>query len=124
MKLFFGSGMAWPIRTAVDALNYLPVEKKYQYRDGFSMAEAAKSWLAASGSLPSEIAGIVGNDSFNRAHFEYPTAVWSGGIAMTDVMAFVPSGVIAVEAKVDEVFDDLVSVSIMREAARNQGGAE
>jgi hypothetical protein len=97
----------------------LPDDKKHQYRDGFSMAEAAKSWVAANGSLPSEIADIVGSDTLNRAHFEYPTAVWGGGIAMTDVMAFVPSGVIAVEAKVDEVFDDLVSVWIAREAARN-----
>jgi hypothetical protein len=119
VKLLFGSGTERPIRTAVDVPGYLPADKKHQYRDGFSMAEAAKSWVAANGSLPSEIADIVGSDTLNRAHFEYPTAVWGGGIAMTDVMAFVPSGVIAVEAKVEEVFDDLVSVWIAREAARN-----
>jgi hypothetical protein len=119
VNLFFGPGTDRPIRTAIDVLGYLHEDKKYQYRDGFSMAEAAKSWVAANGSLPLEIARVVGSDTLDRAHFEYPTRVWGGGTAMTDVTAFVPDGVIAVEAKVDETFDDLVSVWMKREAARN-----
>jgi hypothetical protein len=39
---------------------------------------------------------------------------------MTDVMAFLPDCIVAVEAKVDEPFDDLVSVWITREAKRNE----
>jgi hypothetical protein len=35
---------------------------------------------------------------------------------MTDVMAFIPNGVIAVEAKVNEPFDDVVSDWIERKA--------
>jgi hypothetical protein len=83
VNLFFGPGTDRPIRTAVDVFSYLPEDKKCQYRDGFSMAEAAKAWVAADGSLPSEIADIVGSDTLERAHFEYPTGVWGGGVAMT-----------------------------------------
>ena len=119
MKLFFAPGMECPVWSAVDVAGYLPDDKKYQYRDGFSMAEAATSWVAANGSLPREIADLVGTNDLDRAHFEYPTRVWGGGQAMTDVMAFVPKGVIAVEAKVDEPFDDIVSVWLNREATRN-----
>jgi hypothetical protein len=119
MKLFFGPGTDQPIRSAIDVRSYLPDDKKYQYCDGFSMAEAAKSWVSSNGSLPFEIANVVGSNELNRAHFEYPTFVWGGGKAMTDVMAFLPRGVIAVEAKVDEPFDDIVFVWIEREAKRN-----
>ena len=45
--------------------------------------------------------------------------VWGGGFAMTDIMAFVPNGVIAVEAKVDEPFDDPVSTWIFKEEKKN-----
>jgi hypothetical protein len=38
---------------------------------------------------------------------------------MTDVMAFIPNGVIAVEAKVDEPLDDLVAAWIFREEKNN-----
>jgi hypothetical protein len=111
VKLFFGPGTDRPIRTPVDVLSYLPEDKKCQFRDGFSMAEAAKSWVAADGSLPSEIADIVGSDTLDRAHFEYPTGVWGGGVAMTDVIALVPNGIIAVEAKVDEWFRNMPASS-------------
>jgi hypothetical protein len=87
-------------------------DKKCQYQDGYSMAEAAKSWVSADGYLPKQIAAIVGSQELNSAHFEYPTMVWGGGTAMTDVMAFFPNGVIAVEAKMNEPFDNLVSVWI------------
>jgi hypothetical protein len=120
LNLFFGPGLDRPVRAALDIVSYLPAAKKYHYRDGYCMAEAAKSWVAANGSLPIEIAAIVGNDGLSRAHLEYPTRVIGGGIAMTDVMAFLPDGgVIAVEAKVDEPFDYPVSIWIEREAKRN-----
>jgi hypothetical protein len=50
---------------------------------------------------------------------QYQTPVWGGGIAFTDMMAFVPDGVVAVEAKVDEPFDNLVLDWICAEAANN-----
>src|SRR5262249_3728809 len=83
------------------------------------MAEAAKCWVAASEKLPPSIANVIGTDELIAAHFEYPTKVWGGGTAMTDIMAFVPKGVIAVEAKVNEPFDDLVSAWIFREEKNN-----
>jgi hypothetical protein len=119
MKLFFGVGTTRPISVATDVRDYLPADKKYHYRDGYSMAEAAKSWVSAGGYLPHEIAAVVGFNDLDSAHFEYPTSVWGGGIAMTDIMAFVPDGIIAVEAKVNEHFDDIVSIWIDREAVRN-----
>ena len=119
MKLYFGPNTDKPVTAALDVQGYLEERKKHQYQDGYSMAEAAKSWVLAGGYLPPSIAAIVGSNELNAAHFEYPTQVWGGGTAMTDIMAFIPSGLIAVEAKVDEPFDDLVSVWIEREAVRN-----
>jgi len=119
MNLYFGFGMDRPIINATDVRGYLEPAKKRQYRDGYSMAEAAKSWVSAGGFLPRSLAEIVGSNDLNAAHLEYPTRVWGGGTAMTDVMAFIPDGVIAVEAKVEEPFDDVVSDWIEREAGRN-----
>jgi hypothetical protein len=115
-KLFFGQGTSNPIVSAVDLRDYLRDDLKYQYQDGFSMAEAAKCWVAAAGCVPPSIAALVGSDKLSSAHFEFPTLVWGRGTAMTDVMAFSPDCVIAVEAKVIEPFDDLVSVWIDRNA--------
>jgi hypothetical protein len=109
MKLFFGRGEDHPITVCTDLRDCLRRDRRYQYHDGYSMAEAAKCWVAAGDRLPRSISVIVGTDDLIAAHFEYPTSVWGGGIAMTDVMAFVPSGVIAVEAKVNEPFDELVA---------------
>jgi hypothetical protein len=119
MALFFGFGTERPIKLATDVRDYLPEEKKYQYQDGYSMAEAAKAWVRAGGSLPGKIAEIVGGSALNSAHFEYPTIVWGRGMAMTDVMAFSPGHVIAVEAKVNEPLDDKVSVWIDRNTVKN-----
>jgi hypothetical protein len=116
MKLFFGPGISQPVSVATDVKDYLSDDKKYQYEDGYSMAEAAKCWVAAGGYLPSTIAGVVGSNELKSAHFEFPTPVWGGGTAMTDVMAFLPNGIVAVEAKVNEPFDDLVTVWITRKA--------
>src|SRR5258705_1945465 len=116
MKLFFGSGKSKPIVNATDLREYLQEHLKYQYQDKFSMAEAAKCWVSAGGRLPKAIADLVGTNELVSAHFEFPTAVWGGGTAMTDVMAFLPDCIIAVEAKVDEPFDDLVSAWITRDA--------
>src|SRR5207248_2836835 len=91
-------------------------EIKYQYQDGFSMAEAVKCWVNGKGSLPAIVAEVVGNTELVSAHFEYETQVWGGGTAMTDVMAFLPNGVVAVEAKRNEPFDDLVSSWIVKRA--------
>ena len=119
IKLFFGPGKDRPITLCTDVRDYMPEDKKYQYRDGRSMAEAARCWVAASGHLPQSIADVVGSNEMISAHFEYPTPVWGGGIAMTDIMAFIPNGLIAVEAKVDEPFDDLVSAWIFKEETKN-----
>jgi Domain of unknown function (DUF6946) len=102
-----------------DVRDCLPDDRKYHYQDGFSMAEAAKCWVAAGEHLPRSIADVVGSGELIAAHFEYPTKVCGGGLAMTDVMAFVPNGVIAVEAKVNERFDDLVSAWIFKEEKKN-----
>jgi hypothetical protein len=119
MKLFFGPGINQPVFAATDVRDYLPEDKKHHYSDGFSMAEAAKSWVAAEGYLPQAIAAVVETKELNAAHFEFPTKVWGRGTSMTDVMAFLPSSVIAVEAKVNEPFDELVSEWIYEEIDSN-----
>src|SRR5947207_731423 len=119
MKLFFGPGKDRPVTVCTDVRDCLPEDRKYQYQDGFSMAEAAKCWAIAGERLPLSIADVIGSDELISAHFEYPTKVWGGGIAMTDIMAFVPNCVIAVEAKVNEPFDDLTSTWIFREERKN-----
>lgn len=124
MNLYFGAGTDCPVSIATDLQRYLPEDKKHQYRDAYSMAEAAKCWVAAGGFLPRDIEAIIGDRSLTSAHFEYPTRVWGRGMAMTDVMAFTPRTVIAVEAKVNERFDDEVSVWIEREAKRNSRSPE
>ena len=83
------------------------------------MAEAEKSWVAAPGELPKTVAQVIGSPELERAHFEYPTGVWGGGTAMTDVMAFIPDGVVAVEAKARESFDLLVVDWIIQRARDN-----
>lgn len=83
------------------------------------MAEAAKSWVAAAGHLPESIAHVVGSSHLERAHFEYPTKVWGGGTAMTDVMAFIPGSIVAVEAKERETFDLAVQDWIVQRAQEN-----
>jgi hypothetical protein len=117
MKLFFGSGTNRPVRICTDVRDYLPKEKRYQYEDGYSMAESAKCWVAAYDHLPQSIAEIVGSDELVTAHFEYPTRVWGNGTSMTDIMAFVPAGVVAVEAKVNEPFGEFVSEWISEKGA-------
>ncbi|MCA1542440.1 hypothetical protein I6F18_20995 [Bradyrhizobium sp. NBAIM32] len=119
MKLFFGAGYTHPITLCTDVRDNLPLDRKYHYRDGRSMAEAAKCWCAANGSLPDSISKAVGSNELTTAHFEYPTRVWGGGVSMTDIMAFVPDGIVAVEAKVDEPFDELVSSWIFKEEHKN-----
>jgi hypothetical protein len=119
MKLFFGPNKDRQVTVCTDVRDCLPIDRRYQYQDGFSMAEAAKSWVAAAGHLPKNIANMVGSKELLAAHFEYPTRVWGGGIAMTDIMAFLPNSIIAVEAKVNEPFDDLVSAWIFREEKKN-----
>jgi hypothetical protein len=119
MKLFFGTSKNHPVTTATDVGNYFPRDRKHHYRDGFSMAEAAKCWVAAGGRLPSPIAAVVGTDEIESAHFEFPSIVWGGGTAMTDIMAFLSHSVIAVEAKMNEPFDNLVADWIEKEAGKN-----
>jgi len=120
MRLFFGGGTDRPVRVATDVRDYLPPDKCHQYAEGYSMAETAKAWLRANGCLPPSMANIVGDDRLETGHFEYPTKVWGGGLSMTDVMAFIPGSVIAVEGKVREPFDDEVSTWIGREEHSNK----
>lgn len=115
-RLFFGIGTSSPVKRADEVRNFLPADKKYQYSEGRSMAEAAKVWCAAAGYLPLKIAQVIGSDALCSAHFEYPMKVWGRGTSMTDIMAFVPRGVIAVEAKGRESFDKLVAEWIVAEA--------
>jgi hypothetical protein len=119
-KLFFGRGETRSIIVCTDLRDCLPADKKHHFRDGFSMAEAAKSWVAAGGCLPPSIAKVVGSPELIAAHFEYPTEVWGGGTAMTDIMAFVPDGVVAVEAKMNEPFDDVIYKWIYKEMDKNE----
>jgi hypothetical protein len=62
MKLYFGSNTDKPVTAALDVQGYLEEDKKHQYRDGYSMAEAAKSWVSAGEFLPKSIMEIVGSD--------------------------------------------------------------
>ena len=119
MGLFFGAGQDRPVVRAEDVRGYLPPDKIHHYREGFSMAEAAKSWVRAYPGLPPGVAALIGPQPLLRAHFEFPTRVWGGGTAMADVMAFLPSTVIAVEAKVSEPFDLPVADWIESQAASN-----
>jgi hypothetical protein len=120
MNLYFGRYKSRPITVCTDLRDCLPADRKHHYRDGFSMAEAAKCWVAAGGCLPRSIAEVVGSRELIEAHFESPTKVWGHGTAMTDIMAFVPDGVIAVEAKVNERFDDVVAEWIFKEEEKNE----
>jgi hypothetical protein len=117
--LFFGPGEDRPVRRPEDVRDYLPDDRKYHYRPGYSMAEAARCWVAAQPDLPASVASVIGSPVLSRAHFEYPTTVWGGGIAMADVMAFIPGSVIAIEAKVNETFDRLVADWIEAEGRTN-----
>ena len=75
MKLFFGPGNDRPIAIYTDVRDYLPEDKKHQFQDARSMAEAAKCWVAAGEHLPESIANVVGGNELISAHFEYPTTV-------------------------------------------------
>ena len=119
-NLFFGRERNLPVTDCTQLRDYLPAEKKHHYRCGYSMAEACKSWLAADGRLPCSIARVIGDRELIAAHFEYPTRVWGGGKSMTDVMAFVRDGVVAVEAKVNESFGNVVSEWIFEEEISNE----
>ena len=116
---FFGIGIRRPINRPTDIIRHLPPDKRHHYRDGYSMAEAAKCWMAASGRLPLRIAELVGAESLEAVHFEYGNSVWGGGTSMTDIMAFIPDAVIAVEAKAREALDEEVRNWIYKDAAKN-----
>ena len=118
-RFFFGIGTRNPINRPVDIKRHLPKDRRHHYRDGYSMAEAAKCWMAARDRLPLRIAGLVGGDVLETAHFEYGESVWGGGTSMTDIMAFIPDAVIAVEAKAREMLDDEVRNWIDKDAAKN-----
>ena len=118
-RLFFGIGTAKPIHQPTDLRDYLPQKQRHHYRDGYSMAEAAKSWIAAGDRLPPSIANLVGTNFLKSAHFEYPVTVWGGGTSMTDILAFSDDSIITVEAKCRETFDDEVRSWIFREEERN-----
>jgi hypothetical protein len=119
MALYIGNDTSRRLTHPTQLLDALPPERRYQFKEGRSMAEAAKGWVAAGGRLPHSIAKVTGSDELLRAHFEYGTRVWGGGTGQTDVMAFVPDAVIAVEAKVDESFDQIVLDWICAEHREN-----
>jgi len=83
------------------------------------MAEAAKCWMMAGGRLPQRIAALAGDDTLETAHFEYGVKVWGRGTSMTDIMAFIPGDLIAVEAKARERFGDEVRDWIDQNEAKN-----
>ena len=120
MTLFYGHGFDRPVHQATDLRKFLPAKKRQHYADGYSMAEAAKLWTSApTGSLPTSIADLLGDHCLLSGHFEYAVPVWGGGGSETDVMAFTPSAVLAVEAKTDEPFGDVVEDWIEKDARRN-----
>ena len=119
MSFYFGLGTDLPVSVATDIKLHLPAAKSHHYRNRFSMAELAKCWIAAHGQVPDSVAALVGSARLERAHFEYPVTVWGGGTSMTDLMAFLPDTVIAVEGKALESFDEEVSVWIEKEAGKN-----
>jgi hypothetical protein len=118
-RLFYGNGKDSPVFRATDLIAYLRSDRRHHYRDGYSMAEAAKCWVHADGNLPASIVRAIGVKPLEAAHFEYEVGVWGGGTSTTDVMAFVPDGVIAVEAKVHEPFDEEVGCWIVKEEVKN-----
>jgi hypothetical protein len=69
MNLFFGAGKAHPVTYPTDVRDYLDDDKKHQFRDGYSMAQAAKCWVAAGGFIPESIATIMGSNELVSAHF-------------------------------------------------------
>jgi hypothetical protein len=119
MALYIGNDTSRRLTHPTQLLDALPPMRRHQFKEGRSMAEAAKAWVAAGGRLPHSIAKVTGSDELLRAHFEYGTRVWGGGTGQTDVMAFVPDAVIAVEAKVDESFDQIVLDWICAEHREN-----
>jgi hypothetical protein len=124
MSLYFGPGRNVLVTRPEDLKHCLPADKRHHYRNGYSMAEAAKSWVMAAGRLPPSLAAFVGGDALVSAHFEYPVKVWGGGTSMTDVMAFVPDGVIAVEAKARESFNEKVGIWIQEEEISDPASVE
>jgi hypothetical protein len=84
------------------------------------MALAAEAWLAAKGLLPKSLAELVGTSALEHAHFEHPVRVFGTGTSMTDVMAFVPNEVIAIEAKRLETFDEEVREWIYKKRRRTR----
>lgn len=120
---FFGVGVKQPIKVPTDLKRHLPAERRHHYRDGYSMAEAAKCWMASRGRLPLRIAEVIGGDDLETAHFEYGLKVWGGGTSMTDIMAFIPDAVIAVEAKALESLDEQVCCWMYKGAPRNPRSA-
>jgi hypothetical protein len=57
-QLFFGKGTSISVTRAEEFRDLLPPDKLHHYRDGYSMADAAKVWVAADGRLPPKIAQI------------------------------------------------------------------
>jgi hypothetical protein len=112
MIYFYGKDTNRPLLAPEQIRACLPLGRTHHYKDGRSMAEAAKVWFAANGSLPPCVAAVVGSSDMMRAHFEYPLKVWGRGTSETDVMVFRRECVIAIEAKVDEDFDLTVGVWI------------
>jgi Domain of unknown function (DUF6946) len=118
-RLFFGIGTTMPIHRATDLIGHLPQEKRHHYRDGYSMAEAAKCWMRAGGRLPQRVAALIGDDTLETAHFEYGVKVWGSGRSMTDIMAFIPGDLIAVEAKARERLGSEVRDWVDQDKAKN-----
>src|SRR3954452_1083583 len=96
---FFGKDETKPVQVVKDLKRYLPSAHKLSWREGYSLVETAKSWLAANPHLPPKVAALVGDLDLGRVHFEYGVRVWGGGMSQPDVMAFASAHVIAVESK-------------------------
>ncbi len=73
---------------------------------------------------PGQRSNLVGTETFTTAHFEYEVAVWGQGKSTTDIMAFLQDGVIAIEAKAREPFDNEVHVWIDKERGNNPRSPE
>ena len=120
MSLFYGNGFDKPVLVATELRDLLPAKKRRHYADRYSMAEAAKLWTSAgAGAVPASVADLLGDGRLLSGHFEYSVPVWGGGGSETDLMAFTPRAVLALEAKTDEPLDDVLRVWIEKLALRN-----
>jgi hypothetical protein len=118
-----------PLRRPEDARPFLRDPERH-WRDGYSAAELAKSWIAAN-DIPAPVRAVLDScdgyrgASLVAAFFEKQVDLGTpGGASQTDIMAIVAGdaglAMIAVEGKVEESFDRVVS-DWLKQSRRDDG---